>query len=399
MEVYAGIDWAKEFHVLCVIEAEGRRLFTGTFPHSRTGVEQIIAKLKELQGDGHVRIGIELTRGSLVEALHGAGLEVLPVHPNHLASARDCFGAAGNKNDRKDAWVLAEVVRTSGDRLRQLNLGTEETKDLKRLDDLRLEVSGEQQRTSQRLAAVLAEVFPAAIGLFSHLECQITLAFLEKYPTAKAAENITIAKVKALFRKMRYSGGQTPEEIIAKLKAAAPAVAVSTTAEFVVRAQVTRLRELGKELHRVEKEIEKVAATHSLHTVYASLPGTATTTVANLIANLGDLAQYKTAEDLQAAAGLVPVVRQSGKSCQVSFRRACNKDLRRALTLFADLSRRDDEWAAGIYDSAIGRGKKHPLAARILARAWASVIFRMIKDRAVYDPERRKRAAAKRNAA
>jgi len=399
MEVYAGIDWAREFHVLCVLDASGTVLFEGSFQHTRAGLDALVAKLRHMQGDGRVRVGIELTRGSVVELLHGEGLAVTPVHPNHLAHARGCFGAAGNKNDRKDAMILAEVVRTSGEKIRELALDSEETRNLKRLDDCRQEVLNERQRACQRLDARLCEVFPAAIGLFSSLDSLISLAFLEAYPTAKSAEQLTVAKVKAFFRRKKYSGRTSPHELIARIKEGAPAVAVTPADEFVVRVKVEHLRELGEKLRRVDAEIERVVSTHSLYPTYASLPGTATTTVASLTANLGDLAAYRTAEDLQAAAGLVPVVRQSGKSCSILFRRACNKDLRRVLTIFADVSRRDDEWAAKIYDDARRRNKRHPQALRILARAWASVIFRMVRDRAAYDPERRKHAAANRTAA
>jgi transposase len=399
MEVYAGIDWSRESHVLCVLDAAGSKLFAGSFLHTLSGLDALVAKLKEVRGDGRVRVGIELTRGVVVERLVRENIAVVPVHPNHMSHARGCFGAAGNKNDWKDAQVIAEVVRTHGHRLRDLVLDSEETRLLKRLDDYRQEVLNERQRSSQRLEAMLGEVFPAAITLFSHLECQITLAFLEKYPTAKAAEDLTVAKVKTLFRQARYSGGTSPEELIAQVKAGAPAVAVTSADEFVIRSKAKRLREISEELKKVEDEIERLVSTHSLHAIYASLPGTATTTVASLIANLGDLSVYRAPEDLQAAAGLVPVVRQSGKSCWVGFRHACNKDLRRVLTTFADVSRRADDWAAKIYDDARHRNKKHPHALRILARAWVSVIFRMVKDRATYDPERRKQAAAKRTAA
>src|SRR4029077_16130469 len=105
----------------------------------------------------------------------------------------------------------------------------------------------------------------------------------------------------------------------------------------------------------------------------------------------GDLVAYASPEALQAAAGLVPVVRQSGKSSWTLFRHACNKDLRRVLTSFADLSRRGDAWAAKIYDAARARNKPRQQALRILARAWTLVIFRMVKERATYDPARRRR--------
>jgi hypothetical protein len=64
------------------------------------------------------------------------------------------------------------------------------------------------------------------------------------------------------------------------------------------------------------------------------------------------------------------------------------RKLRDALIDFAADSRFDNDWAADIYDRARRRGKRHPHAVRILARAWVYVIWRCSRDGVPYDPER-----------
>ncbi|WP_371135250.1 transposase [Tabrizicola sp.] len=93
-----------------------------------------------------------------------------------------------------------------------------------------------------------------------------------------------------------------------------------------------------------------------------------------------------TPDQLSADAGLGPVTRQSGKSRGVSFRWACNRRLRTALTCFADNSRHACAWAARIYSSARGRGCRHPHAIRIIGRAWLRILWRSWQDRRPYDP-------------
>ena len=85
---------------------------------------------------------------------------------------------------------------------------------------------------------------------------------------------------------------------------------------------------------------------------------------------------------------MAPSTRQSGQHHAVSFRWACDKPLREALTDFAADSRFDNPWAADTYDQARKRGKRHPHAVRILARAWVYVIWRCWQDGVAYDPER-----------
>jgi transposase len=84
--------------------------------------------------------------------------------------------------------------------------------------------------------------------------------------------------------------------------------------------------------------------------------------------------------------GLRPVTHASGKHRDVSFRWACNKRLREAITTFADNSRHASPWVAEICRRAIARGCDHPHAVRILARAWVRVIWRCWQDRRPYDP-------------
>ena len=68
------------------------------------------------------------------------------------------------------------------------------------------------------------------------------------------------------------------------------------------------------------------------------------------------------------------------------LRWAVNRPLRNAVCDFADDSRHASPWAATIYDAARDRGKDHPHATRILARAWLHVIWRCWQDGTAYDP-------------
>ena len=83
-----------------------------------------------------------------------------------------------------------------------------------------------------------------------------------------------------------------------------------------------------------------------------------------------------------------PSTRQSGKHKAVTFRWAARKQLRGAVCDFADGSRHASPWAAKIYNDAIARGKDHPHAIRILARAWLYVIWNCWHNGVAYDPAR-----------
>ena len=65
-------------------------------------------------------MAIERPDGQVVEALLEAGLTVVVISPNQLKNLRGRYGSAGNKDDRFDAFVLADTLRTDRARLRPL---------------------------------------------------------------------------------------------------------------------------------------------------------------------------------------------------------------------------------------------------------------------------------------
>ena len=56
--------------------------------------------------------------------------------------------------------------------------------------------------------------------------------------------------------------------------------------------------------------------------------------------------------------------------------------------IFADNGRHSSPWAAKLYADARARGKRHPHAIRILARAWLRVIWACWHTNTAYDPAR-----------
>jgi hypothetical protein len=78
----------------------------------------------------------------------------------------------------------------------------------------------------------------------------------------------------------------------------------------------------------------------------------------------------------------------------VTFRYACNKRLRTALTTLADTTRHTTPWARAVYQRARDRGCEHAHAIRILGRAWCRIIWSCWQKRVPYDPAKHRAAQA-----
>jgi transposase len=98
-----------------------------------------------------------------------------------------------------------------------------------------------------------------------------------------------------------------------------------------------------------------------------------------------DRERFDSVEAVQCHGGSAPVSFQSGQIHRVRFRRACNRFLRAALHLWANLSRRESAWAAAYYKQKRAQGKSHACALRCLAQRWLKILWRMWQTRTPYD--------------
>ena len=389
----AGIDWAKDEHALCVLDAAGRKILECRYAHEERAIERLCRSLVQMSVE---RVAIERPEGILVERLLECGLTVVAIHPNQLKASRPRFRASGAraKSDSFDAFCLAELARTDHHRFRALTPDSEETKALKVLTRAREDLVGTRVALANQLRAELEAYWPGAALLFSEIDSAISLAFLERYPSPKDASRLAQKRLEGFLSNNRYSGGKSALELLERLRKAPCGRAGKAEIEArreAVLALVGTLKVLVKRIKLLEDRIARAVRAHPDGEIFLSLFRTnnSTLTAASLVAQIGDQRErYPTNEALAAAAGMSPVALESGRRKVASFRRACDKRLRRAVATLAESTRQHNRWAKDVYLRARARGCDHAHAIRILGRAWVRVIFRMWQEGQPYAPER-----------
>ena len=113
--VTAGIDWARDDHAVSIVDDRGREIDRATVEHNAAGLRELLAVLGRA---GVGEVAIERPDGPVVDTLLGAGITVVVISPNQVKNLRGRYGSAGNKDDRFDAFVLADTLRTDRARLR-----------------------------------------------------------------------------------------------------------------------------------------------------------------------------------------------------------------------------------------------------------------------------------------
>jgi transposase len=387
-DVTCGIDWARDDHAVSVVDARGREICRCSVEHSAAGLRELLAVLAR---NGAREAAIERPDGPVVDALLAAGITVVVISPNQVKNLRGRYGSAGNKDDRFDAFVLADTLRTDRARLAPLTPDSPATVTLRRACRARKDLVSHRVGLANQLRAHLRNAFPGVVGLFADIDSPVSLRFLARFESQDRADWLSPRRLAAWLASVGYSGRTDPAVLHARL-AAAPRGA--TGDDGAVQAHVTHallavLTTLAEQIKALSEQIAEQLALHADAHVFTSLPRSGTIRAARLLAEIGDCrARFPAPESLACLAGAAPSTRQSGKMRAVSFRWSCDKQLRDAVTDFAGDSRHASPWAADLYQRARARGHDHPHAVRILARAWLFVIWHCWQDGTAYDPAR-----------
>lgn len=178
---FAGVDWSGAHHQLCVLDGGGHRVTERRFPHDVAGPADLQAE-RQRHGEG-LPVAVERSEGLLVEQLQAAGHVVFPVSPRIVARARERYKLAPVKDDRFDAFVLADTLRFEHAQCRPLAVASPLLAEIKALTRDRDRLLETQQATEHQLRMILEAYHPAPVRLFSSVDRQSSLSFVLDYPT------------------------------------------------------------------------------------------------------------------------------------------------------------------------------------------------------------------------
>jgi transposase len=390
--MFCGIDWASQAHAVCVLDQAGRKVSAFQVPHTAEGFQQLTGRLRRLGDPSTVPVAIERPDGRLVDLLLEAGHPVVAVQPAAIAAWRKAEVPSGAKHDPSDAETIADYLRLRRHKLRELVPFSAHTRALRAVVRTRDDLVDQRVAATNQLSASLEAFWPGARHLLADIESPIALAFLARYPTPESAAGLDQRRMQAFLTKHGYCGRRPAAELIKRLRAAPTGLAGTVEVEArrdAVLALVGVLGALNSAIKDLDRSIVAHLGEHPDGPIFTSLPRSGRINAAQVLAEWGDCRPaYDSPDAVACLAGAAPVTRRSGKHTSVSFRWACNKRFRKAITTLADNSRHASPWAAKVYSDAIARGLDHPHAIRVLARAWIRVLWRCWIDQIPYHPSR-----------
>ena len=386
---YAGFDWARDHHDVIIVDVRGQVVADFQIEHTAAGWQRWREQIAAL-GEG-VAAGVETSQGVVVEHLLASGVTVYPVSPASAKRYRERKVPSGNKTNRVDAWSLADALRVDGHGWKAL------AKEDPLLAELRLlcrdEVALIEERTAliNQLQSALHEYYPAALEAFEDWTLPSAWAFVEAFPTPQALQAAGKRRWEKFLHTHRLARPQTYEkrmEVFARAGEFGSGEALTRAKNRLALARARMLRVLQSQIDAYRAAIEKLFAEHPDGDLFGSLPGAGAKLAPRLLGEIGaDRARFEDPSGLQCLAGTAPVSYQSGQIHKVHLRRHCNKPLRHAVHLWANLSRQSCAWAAVYYDQLRERGKSHACALRCLGQRWLKILWKMWQTGTLYDAE------------
>ena len=146
--------------------SEARVRDSRSFPHSGSGLVQMADWILQQTGSRAqaVSVAIEVPHGPVVEFLMGRCFTVYAINPKQVDRFRDRFSPAGAKDDRRDARVLADAIRTDGHRWQQLGAVDSEMIQLREFSRLGAQLTRESDPASQPPARTTLALLSAVPG-------------------------------------------------------------------------------------------------------------------------------------------------------------------------------------------------------------------------------------------
>ena len=396
-DLFVGIDWATQEHQVTVVDPEGRRREERRVLHSGAGLTALADHLTSLGPEpARIAVAIEVPRGAIVDILLERGCHVYALNPKQLDRFRDRHTVAGAKDDRRDAFVLGDALRTDRAAFRRLAVEAPEVIQLRELARIHGELVEETGRLTNRLREQLWRFYPQVLHLCPAADEPWVWALLRAAPTPADGQRrprSTWAALVARYRLRRL----TADDIIAALRTPALRVAPGTVdaAGAHVALLLPRLALVHEQRAQCERRLDALLAAaaatepgegereHRDVTILRSLPGVGRLVAATMLAEASRPLAARDYQTLRAHAGVAPVTRQSGKSRQVVMRRSCNGRLRHAVFHWARNSIRLDARAAAHYRRLRER-HGHARALRGVADRLLRVLVAMLTTRTVY---------------
>jgi len=414
---YVGIDVAKSFHVVSVIDDEEIKVINKPFKikNDTKGFEKLLTLLESVSLDKEeFTIGLEATGiygENLLEFLKSKEYLVKLLNPFQTTRYREQITLKKVKNDEIDSLVIALLLKSG--KFSSGYITDDEYQSLRTLYRNRSSIQTDMKDVKKRILTQITVTFPEFEDFINPFTIS-GLALLDKYPTAHHYKHSSVDRVMKLFRHIQ-GNNFTQSKALQLLELSRESIYSGKAKDaraIAIRSSIRLLQMYLSELDIIEKEIlsllenssssiqtnsttsvdevgKEIEKTNSLIANLKTIPGVAEKTIAAIISECGDLSRFPTIPKFIGYLGLFPTENSSGNSKSIGHLSKRGSPLvKHALYMSAVSCLIHNTQLKQLYDTKRSQGKSKKESLIAVSRKIATIIYSIFKYNIPYDPNR-----------
>jgi transposase len=315
-----GIDIAKRTHYSCFVDDRGRVLQKSfAVQQSRDGFnmfyQSILKAMKEF-GKTEVLVGIEPTGHywlNLAYFLDDVGIPLVMINPMHVKRSKELDDNLPTKNDRKDALVIARLLKDG--RFSYPRLLKDMEAELRVGSTFREKLIEDLGSTRNQIIRWLDRYFPEFTQVFPSFG-KMALAALECTPFPSDLAQKQPEDILSLYRKVEGIKSPQKPKAIQLIQLAHKSIGVTEgreMAQFEITTLVHRFRQLESEIETITAQLIELVKTSVDYEWLSTVPGLGDATIVDLLAEIGSFSHYQDPRQLIKLAGLTLRENSSGQ--------------------------------------------------------------------------------------
>lgn len=388
--VFVGIDAAKDKHDCFIISSEGEVLHdVFTITNTLEGFNILLANIKSATDDSDkIKVGLEATGHysyNLLGFLLDNGLTTYVLNPLHTNLYRKSLSLRKTKTDKVDARVIASMLMSCAE-LKPYTSSLYQNEELKSMTRYRFDKVSERAKLKTSVSRLVTILFPELEKLVSTLHMRSVYALLCEFPSASHIASAHLTRLTNLLYEAS-KGRYGKDKAIQIREAARRSIgSVMPAKSLELRHTIKLIEELTQEIDEIEAEIKKLVDASG--TTLLTVPGLSYTTVAVILAEVGDFSSFETPDKVLAFAGMSPSTYQSGQlsNSHARMEKRGSKYLRHALYNATKYVCTWNKTFADYLAKKRAEGKHYNVAISHAAKKLVRLIFALERSHLPYQP-------------
>lgn len=388
--IIVGIDVAKDKHDCFIMNSEGEVFFdVFTISNTLDGFNILLNNIMSVSLDfDKIKVGLEATGHysyNLLGFLLNNGLTTYVLNPLHTNLYRKSLSLRKTKTDKVDARVIASMLMSCVD-LKPYTNTLYHKEELKSLTRYKFNKVSERAKLKSSVSRLVTILFPELEKLVPTLHLKSIYSLLSEFPSVKHIAAAHLTRLTNLLNES--SRGRYGKDKAFQIRDAArhSIGAVIPAKSLELKHTIKLISELTAEINEIETEIRKLV--DESETTLLTIPGLGYSTVAVILAEVGDFSNFATPDKVLAFAGMSPSTYQSGQltNCYAHMEKRGSKYLRYALYNAAKYVCKWDKTFYEYLARKRAEGKHYNVALSHAVKKLVRLIFALEKTHLPYQP-------------